>query len=91
MTRHLSQSQVMGPQHGSRSSPFRQWWDAIRSYMEQMFDKTRDQVNNWRCNNPHALADQVNRSNPETTSAGNVVGTSECFSRYGGDDHRAMI
>jgi len=47
-TRHFSQFQLMWPQRRSRSSPFREWWAAFRSYMVQMFDKTRDQMNNWR-------------------------------------------
>ena len=45
-TRHFVQFQLMWPDRRSRSSPFRQWWAAFRSYMGQMFDKTRDQMNN---------------------------------------------
>ena len=33
-------------------------------------DKTRDQMNNWRWDNPSAFGDQVDRSNPQTTSSG---------------------
>jgi hypothetical protein len=40
-TRHFSQLQLMGPHRRSRSSPFREWWPAFRTYMWQMFDKTR--------------------------------------------------
>jgi hypothetical protein len=47
-TRHISQFQLMWPHHRSRSSPFREWWDAFRSYKGQMFDETRNQMNNWR-------------------------------------------
>jgi hypothetical protein len=47
-TRHFSQFQLMWPHHRSRSSQFREWWAAFRSYMGQMFDKTRNQKNNWR-------------------------------------------
>jgi len=79
-TRHFSQFQLMWPHRRSRSSPFREWWAALRSYMGQMFDKTRDQMNNWRCDNPHAFGDQVDRSNPQTTSSGKVKRTSERFS-----------
>jgi hypothetical protein len=47
-TRHFSQLQLMSPHPRSRSSPFREWWAAFRSYMLQMFDKTSYQMNNWR-------------------------------------------
>jgi len=64
------------------------WWAAFRSYMGQMFDKTRDQMNNWRWDNPRAFGDQVDPSNPETTSSGKVKRTGEGFSWYGSDDLR---
>jgi hypothetical protein len=69
-TRHVSHFQLMWPHRSSRSSPFREWWAAFRTYMVQMFDKTRDQINNWRWDNPCAFGDQVDRSNPQTTSLG---------------------
>jgi hypothetical protein len=56
-----------------------------------MFDKTRDQMNNWRWHNPHAFGDQVDRSNPQTTSSGMVKRISKRFSWYGSDDPRAKI
>jgi len=56
-----------------------------------MFDKTRDQKNNWRWDNPRAFEDQVDHLNPQTTSSGKVKPTSECFSWYGTDDLRAEI
>jgi hypothetical protein len=56
-----------------------------------MFDKTRDQMNNWRLDNPCAFGDQVDRSNPQTTSLGMVKPTGERFTCYGSDDLRAMI
>jgi len=59
--------------------------------MGQMFDKTRDQMNNWRWDNPRAFGDQVDRSNPQTTSSGMVKRASERFSWYGSDDLRAKI
>jgi hypothetical protein len=74
-----------------RSSPFREWWAAFRSCMGQRFDKTRDQINNWRRENPRSFGDEVDRSNPQTTSSGNVKRTGERFSRYGSDDLRAKI
>jgi len=67
-TLHFSHFQLMWPHRRSRSLPFPEWWAAFRSYMGQMFDKTRDQMNNWKWDNPHAFADQVDRSNPQTTS-----------------------
>jgi hypothetical protein len=90
-TRHFSQYQLMWPHGRSRSSPFRVWWAAFRSYMGQMFDKTREQMNNWRWDNPRAFGDQVDRSNPETTSSGKVKRTGEHFSWYGSDDLKAKI
>jgi len=59
--------------------------------MGQMFDKTHDQMINWRWDNPHAIGDQVDRSNPQRTSSGKVTRTSERFSWYGSDDLRAKI
>jgi len=90
-TRHFSQFQLMWPHRRSRSSPFRQWWAAFSPYMGQMFDKTRDQMNNWRWDNPRAFGDQVDCSNPQTTSAGKVKRTGERFSWYGSDYPRAKI
>jgi len=59
--------------------------------MGQMFDKTRDYMNNWRWDNPNAFRDQVDRSNPQTTSSGKVKRTGERFSWYGSDDPRTKI
>jgi hypothetical protein len=59
--------------------------------MGQMFDKTRDQLHNWRWDNLRAFSDQVKRSNPPTTSSGTVKRTGECVSWYGSDDLRAKI
>jgi hypothetical protein len=56
-----------------------------------MVDKTRDQMNNWRWDNTHAIGDEVDRSNPQTTSSGKVKCTGERFSWYGGDDLWAKI
>jgi len=90
-TRHFSQFQLMWPDRRSRSSPFREWWAAFRSYMGQMFVKTCDQMNNWRWDNTQAFRDQVDRSNPQTTSSGKVKRIGERFSWYGSDDLRAKI
>jgi len=79
-TRHFSQFQLMWPHPRSRSSPFREWWAVFRSYMGPMFDKTRDQMNNWRWDNPRAFGDQVHRSTPQTPSSGKVERTGERFS-----------
>jgi len=59
--------------------------------MGQMFDKTRDQMNNWRWDNPCAFGDKVDRSNPQTTSSGKVKRSGERFAWYGSDDLRATI
>jgi len=59
--------------------------------MGQMFDKTRDQMTNWRWDNPDAFSDQGDRSNPQTTSSGKGKRTSERFCWYGSDNLRAKI
>ena len=41
--------------------------------------------------NPHAFGDQVDRSNPHTTSSAKVKCTTEHFSWYGSDDLRAKM
>jgi len=46
-TRHFSQFQLLWPHRRSRSSSFREWWAAFRSYLGYMFKKTHDQVDNW--------------------------------------------
>jgi hypothetical protein len=48
MTRHILKFQLLWLHSRSRSSPFREWWAAFRSYMGQMFDKTGHQMNIWR-------------------------------------------
>jgi hypothetical protein len=90
-TRHFAQFQLMWPHRRSRSSHFREWWAAFRSYMAQMFDITCDQMNNWRWDNPDAFGDQVDRSNPQTPSSGTVKRTGERFSWYGSDHLRSQI
>jgi len=54
-----------------------------------MFDKTCNQINNWRWDNPGFFGDQVDGSNLQTTSLGKVKRTGERFSWYGRDDPRA--
>jgi len=56
-----------------------------------MFDKTHDQITNWRWDNIHAFSDQLNRSNCQTTCSGKVKHIGEHFSWYGSDDLRAKI
>jgi hypothetical protein len=68
-----------------------EWLAAFRSYMGLMFDKTRDQMNNWRWDNHRAFGDQVNRSNTQTTSSGNVKRTGERISWYDSNDFQAQI
>jgi len=75
-TCHFSQFPLMWPLRRCRCSHFREWLAAFNSYMGQMFGKTRDQMNNWRWDNPCAFRDQVDCSNPQTTSLGKVKRTS---------------
>jgi hypothetical protein len=89
--RHFSQFRLMWPHRQSRSSPIREWWGAFRAYMGQIFDKTRDPMNNWRRYNPRAFRVQVEVSNPQATSSGMGMRTSDSFSSYGRDDLRAKI
>jgi hypothetical protein len=81
----------MWPQHRWRSSPFRDCWAVFCSYIGQMFDKTRDQMSNWRWDNPCTFGDEVNGSNPQTTSLRRVKRTGERFSWYRSDDLRATL
>jgi hypothetical protein len=90
-TRHFSQLQLMWPHRRSRSTPFREWWAAFHSHMGQMYDKTRDQMNNWRWVNPCGFGDQVDCFNPQTTNSGKIKRTGERSSWYGSDDLRAKI
>ena len=59
--------------------------------MGQMFDKTCDQMNNWRWDNTHAFGDRVDWSDLQTTSLGMVKRTGEGFAWYSSDDLRAKI
>jgi len=79
-TRPFSQFQLMWPHRKSRRSPFLQWWAAFRSYIGQILDKTRDQMNNWRWDNPQAVGDHVICCNPQTASSWKVNCTAEHFS-----------
>jgi len=56
-----------------------------------MFDKSHDQLNNWRWDNSRAFRAQVDLFNLQTTSSGKVKHTGEHFSWYGSDDLRAWI
>jgi len=48
-------------------------------------------MNNWRCDNPHAFGDEVDRSYQPITSSVKVKCTGECFSWYRRNDLRAKI
>jgi len=59
--------------HWSRSrSHFGEWWADFGSYMGQMFDKTRHQMNNWRWDNPPALGDLVDHPNLRRATLGKI-------------------
>jgi len=90
-TRYFSQFQLMWPHCRSRSLPFRDWWAAFRLYIGQMFDKTCNQMNNWRRDNPCTFGDQVDYSNPQTTTRGKVKRTGERYPWYCSNDLRAKI
>src|SRR5882757_2348340 len=81
----------MWPRRRSRYSPYWEWWAANCSFMGQIFHNTHNQMKNWRWYNPCGFGDQVDRSNPQTTSSGKVKHTGERFSWYSSDDLRAMI
>jgi len=59
--------------------------------MGQMFDTTRDQMNNCMWDNPPAFGYEVNRSNPQKTNPGTVQFHCERFSWYCSEDIRARI
>jgi hypothetical protein len=90
-TNHVAQFQPMWLHCRIRRSPVREWWSAILSYMGQMFDKTHNQMNNWRWDNPCALWNDIDRSNQQTTSSAKVKHPGKSFSWYGSDNPRAMI
>jgi len=90
-THHFSQFQQTWPHRRSRSPPVREWWAGFRSYKGQMFDETRNPMNNWRCDNSCAFGDEVDRSNPQITSLGIVKPTGEHFSWYSSYDFRTTI
>ena len=90
-TRHFSKFQLMSPHRRSRSSPLRECWAAFHSYMVQMFHKTRNQMKNWRWDDPRAFVDQVDRSTLQKTSLGKVERTGEHFSWYGSNNLRSKI
>jgi len=91
MTLHFSQFLLIWLLCKSRCLPYRKCWAAFRSYIAQMFDKTSDQMNNWKWDNPSAFRDQVDLSNPQTPSLGQVKHKSEGFSWYGHDHLRVKI
>ena len=90
-TRHFSQFQLMWPHGRCRSSHFREWWEAFRSYKGQMINKDCNQINSWGWDSPRAVRDQVDRSDPQTTSSGKVNRTRVHFSLYGCDDLRGEM
>jgi len=90
-TRLVSQFQLLWLHRRCRCLPFPGWWVAFHSYIGQMFDKTCDQMNNWRWVNPRAFGDQPDSFIFQTTISGKFNHTGECFSWYGSDDHRAMF
>jgi len=59
--------------------------------MGQMFDKTQDQINHWRRDNPRAFGDQVDHYDPQTTSLEKAKCTGELLSWYGSADLRVKI
>jgi hypothetical protein len=56
-----------------------------------MLETTRNQVNIWRRDNPRGFREQVDCTNPRTTTFGQVERTGECFSRYRSYDLREQI
>jgi len=59
--------------------------------MGQLLDPIRDEMKNWRWDNPRAFGDQIDRSNPQATSSVKVKCTGEHFSWYSSEDLRAKI
>jgi hypothetical protein len=51
---------------------FQEWLAAFGSYMGQMFDKTRDQIDKRRWDNPWGFGNEVAHCNPKTASSGTV-------------------
>ena len=59
--------------------------------MWKLFDTARNQMNNWRWDNPRGLMDLVNHRNLQTTSLGNNKHNGEHVSWYGSDAPRAKV
>jgi len=59
--------------------------------MGQMFNKTCDQIHNWRWDNPHAFGVHVDRSTLQPTSPGKIKCAGERFSSYGSDNLRVKV
>jgi hypothetical protein len=90
-TRHYSEFQLMWPHHRSRSSPFREWLAAFRSYIATMSHTSHNHMNIWRWDNPRAFGDQGNCTISQSTSLGKVKCTGEHFSLYGTNDFRVNL
>jgi hypothetical protein len=56
-----------------------------------MFDKTCDQIKNWRWDNPRTFGSQVDCSNLQTNSSGKVKCTGESFTLYGSNQLKSKI
>jgi hypothetical protein len=90
-TRHFSQFQPMWEHRHDKASPNSEWWRAFKAYMGHMFDKTRDQLNNWRWDNPDAFGDVVDRSNPQFTKSKKIKRTGPRWNWYGTSDFAAKF
>jgi len=91
MTSHFPQFWVIGLNRRRTWLPFWEWLVTFHSCMQQMFDKTSSEMNNWRWVNAHTFGDQVNHSNVWATSLRMVEWTGQHYSRYSSDDIRALI
>jgi len=90
-TRHFSQFQLMWQHHSCWCSPYRKWWVVFSVCIGQLFDKTRNEMNNWRLFNPRAWGDQVGPCILCTTSLVMVQCTGMGFCVYCSNDLRAKI
>jgi len=90
-TRHVSSFHLIQLHSWCRCSPCRDWWEAFRSDMGKLFDKTCKQMNNWRWDNSCAFRVWGEHSNLQTTSLGKAKHTRERFFWYSSNDPTAKV
>jgi len=90
-TRHFAQFQGMWKYRNAKDSPHYEWWRAFHTYMSHRFDKTHEQMNNWRRYNPEAFGDPIVELPTERTRSGKWKPTGKQIKWYGTADLMAKL